>query len=972
MTAAPTILVVEDNPSTLKVLRLTLEKEGYAIVEAHDARTALEAAQRKLPDLVLQDLLLPDMDGLELVQRLRALAGTELPILALSGMLGRLEASRTADAGFTTLLMKPIEPSRLVESIRAYLPPRYEPSDRVLHGGQRLLVVDDDAVQLKLTRIHFSHLGFDVITAAGAADALRVARTKPPDVVLSDVFMPETDGFQLCLELRRDPTLARVPVVLMSSRYGSEADRELARRVGASALVLRTPDFGEAVAAIGAARRSGAAAVAEEPSDQLKLRHATLVIQQLERQVAATSGLAQRCALQATQLSLLSGIAQALTRHTDIDAALRDVLAVTLDAAGISKGALLLRDSDGVLRLRQDVGFSDLERGRLEVFFGHLDLLEAIVARGRAVPIPSPALSQQAAGAILAGANVASAQVVPLISDGRGVGAMIIGATRTDVTSDDSVAFAQAMGNQVVQSLELTRLVGRLSASEQRYRTLLESASDAIAVLTPAGVVRELNHRWLEILGRPYEQLVGRHIRELVPAVREHEPVTRHDAAFPINSDRTTPIEVARPDGSIVLIEFSSTTIDLGGERLVLTIGRDVTQQRRLEDQLRQAQKLEAIGQLAGGVAHDFNNVLTAILGFCELLMGELDPTAPQQSSLVEIQRAAQRASALTGQLLAFGRRQILQPKILAVNDLISDVLPMLRRLIFEHINIVVSATPNVGLIRIDPTQLEQILVNLTVNASDAMPRGGKLTIETAQATIDDEASQQDLLIAPGEYVVLAVSDTGMGMDAATSQRIFDPFFTTKGLGKGTGLGLATVYGIVKQSGGYISVDSEIGRGSTFKIYLPRFRGEASNVVERPTTSADAPEGSETVLVVEDEESVRTLVRATLERGGYRVLPASNPREAVGVASGFRGPIHLLLSDVIMPESEGPPLFDRLTKERPGLRVLYMSGYANESIVHRGLLIEGTSFLQKPFTPQTLRRKVREVLDGPAVGTNPT
>jgi PAS domain S-box-containing protein len=878
-------------------------------------------------------------------------------------LLGRLDEPHTTEAGFTALLVKPIEPERLIEAIRAYLPAQQAPSS-VFGHGRRLLIVDDDAVQLKLARIHFGHLGFEVSTAGGGAEALRVTRSNPPDVVLTDVFMPDTDGFQLCLELRRDSTLAHVPVVLMSAQYGSAADRELARRVGASALVVRTPSFGEAIAAIADATRSGAR-VAEEPDDQLQLRHARLVIQQLERQVAATSGLAQRCALQATQLSLLTGVAQALTRDVDMDVALRDVLAVTLDAAGISKGALLLKDGDGVLRLRQEVGFSDAERLGLEGFFGYRSVLDDAVTRGTLVAIPSPALSDAISRAILEAAHVASAQIVPLVSDGRGVGAMVIGATHTDVTSEDSIVFAQAMGHQLVQSLELTRLVGRLTASEQRYRTLLENANDAIAVLTSDGVVREVNHRWLEILGRPHEQLVGRNMKEFVSAGRTIE--TKPSAPFWTAPDRTPPLEITRPDGSVVLVEFSSKTISLEGERLVLTIGREVTQQRRLEEQLHQAQKLEAIGRLAGGVAHDFNNVLTAILSSCELLAEQLDPVAPHQTHVAEIMKAAQRAAALTRQLLAFGRQQVLQPRVIDVNALISDVAPMLRRLMFEHIDIVVQPTPDVGLVQIDPTQLEQILVNLAVNASDAMPRGGRLTIATAQATVGEHVPNERLPMSRGEYVTLTVSDTGEGMDAATVQRIFDPFFTTKGMGKGTGLGLATVYGIVKQSGGYIWVSSELGRGSTFAIYLPRARARRPSVVHRLPVSADVPGGSETVLVVEDEAGVRKLVGRTLERNGYRVLHASNPMEAVAVAKEFDGPIHLLVSDVIMPESQGPPLIDRLTRERPDLRVLYMSGYANEAVIQRGLLIEGTEFLQKPFTPQDLKRKVREVLDAPAV-----
>jgi PAS domain S-box-containing protein len=962
---APTILVVEDNPITRKMLRVVLETEGYAVVEAPDARAALTAVQAALPDLVVQDLILPDMDGLELVRRLRALAGgPELPILALSGFLSRFEEIRTADPGFTALLVKPIEPSRLVESIRAYLP-EWRETPVLIGKGQRLLVVDDDPVQLKLARIHFTHLGFAVTAAGSASDALRAAHAKRPDVVLSDVFMPEIDGFQLCLEFRRTPSLAQVPVVLVSGQYGSEADKDLARRVGANALVLRTPDFGEVVPALVDALEARAPSAAEAPSDALKLKHAGLVIHQLERQVAATSGLTQRCAFQAAQLSLLSGVADALTHKANVEATLRDILAATLDAAGISKGAWILRDDAGALRLRQDIGFSDAERTGLQGFFGHLALFENIVERAASVSVPSSEIPESASRDILAGANVASAQIVPLVSDGRGMGAMIIAAARTDVTSEDSIAFARAMGNQVVQSLQLTDVVARLAASEKRYRTLLHNASDAIATLTPDGVLQTLNRRWEEILGRPEAELVGRHIREFVPPGPEGDNVQAYHEALTAKSDRTPPVPITKADGTIAWMEFSATAVDIAGEPVIFAIGRDVTEQRTLEEQLRQAQKLEAIGQLAGGVAHDFNNVLTAMLGFTELLLAGLPPDDPGRGDLAEIKKAGERAAGLTRQLLAFSRKQILQPKVLDINGLITGMEPMLRRLIFEHVDLVVSLKPNIGLINIDPTQLEQILVNLAVNAADAMPRGGKLTIETANVTLDANYQQRHLPVRPGDYIMLAVSDTGVGMDEATSRRIFEPFFTTKEVGKGTGLGLATVYGIVKQSGGDIWVYSEPGRGTTFKIYLPQTTAGVPSSVERSTDVGAVRRGSETILLVEDDEGVRLLARVTLERTGYHVLHAGSPKEAVRIAAEAAGPIHLLLSDVIMPDSEGPPLFDRLAKVQPDLRVLYMSGYADEAIVRHGVLVEGTPFLQKPFTPHALARKVRDVLDAP-------
>ena len=965
MTRPSRILVVEDNPATLKILRGALEGEGYSVETVPDARTALAAATRTLPDLVLQDLIPPDMDGLELVRHLRALpGGAELPIIALSGFLGRLEEQFTAEAGFTALLVKPIPPVQLIQSIRPYLP--REAASSVLVGeGRRLLIVDDNAVQLKLAGIHFSQLGFIVSTASSAREGLSAVADTRPDVVLCHVFMADVDGFQFCLQLRADAALAAIPVVLVSAHYGAEADRDLARLVGASSLIPRRPEFAHAAQALLDALRTGTPPPASELSEQAKLRHATQAIKQLERQLAVSSGIAQQNAHQAAQLVLLSGVASALTLNADIDAALSDVLAATLDAAGISKGVLFLRDPDGTPCVRQAIGFSIEERANLECFFGRGPLLEEIIERGAAVSMPSPALPEDVSREVLSGLRVTSALIVPLVTDGHGAGAMLIGATHSDMTTENSIAFARAMCNQLIQSLALAKSVGRLTASEARYRALLDSATDAIAILTPEGVIREANHRWQNILGLSRAQLIGRQIRDFAVPGKDVEAVQEHEATVAVRSGRPPPFEIARPDGSTVLMEFSDTTVEIGGERVVFTVGRDVTQQRFLEQQLRQSQQLEAVGRLAGGVAHDFNNVLTAIIGFCELLVGDPTLEARQRRDVSEIRKAAERATRLTQQLLAFSRRQVLQPKVLDINTLIGDLKPMLRRLVFENIEILVSPRPAAGLIKIDPTQFEQILVNLIVNSRDAMAQGGKLTIETADVTLDDAYQQRHLPVVPGEYVMLAVSDTGVGMDIATRHRIFEPFFTTKGAGKGTGLWLATVYGIVKQSDGYVWVYSEPGRGTTFKIYFPRVKHGVASAKGLITENLALTRGWETIFVVEDDEGLRRLARRALESSGYRLLEAGNPREAVQTASEYAGPIHLLLSDVVMPESEGAPLIDRLTAVRPGLRVLYMSGYPDETIVHHGVLEEGVPFLQKPFTPQALARKVRDVLDAP-------
>src|SRR5881296_1466669 len=391
---------------------------------------------------------------------------------------------------------------------------------------------------------------------------------------------------------------------------------------------------------------------------------------------------------------------------------------------------------------------------------------------------------------------------------------------------------------------------------------------------------------------------------------------------------------------------------------------RDVTAQRHLEEQFRQSQKMEAVGQLAGGIAHDFNNLLTAILGNTQLLLRELPPGDSKRGDVEEIRKASERAASLTRQLLAYSRRQMLQPEVLDLNVVVAEMDKMLRRLIGEHIALAAVLAPDLGRVRADPNQIEQVIVNLAVNARDAMPEGGKLTIETANMDLDEMFAQAHLGSVAGSYAMLAVTDTGAGMDASVRAHLFEPFFTTKEVGKGTGLGLATVYGIVKQSEGYITAYSEPGHGTTFKIYLPRAAapGAAPPAPPAPPGKATA-RGSETILVVEDEEAVRSLSRRALEASGYTVLAAADGPDAVRLLERYGGPIHLVLTDVIMPGMNGRELAERLVQRRPGLRVLYMSGYPGDAIVHRGALEPGTAFLQKPFMPEDLARKVREVLD---------
>ncbi|OGK80055.1 MAG: hypothetical protein A2X52_11000 [Candidatus Rokubacteria bacterium GWC2_70_16] len=380
------------------------------------------------------------------------------------------------------------------------------------------------------------------------------------------------------------------------------------------------------------------------------------------------------------------------------------------------------------------------------------------------------------------------------------------------------------------------------------------------------------------------------------------------------------------------------------------------------EAQVLQLQRLESVGRLAGGVAHDFNNLLTVILGRSQLLLArsEVDERAHRDITLIE--QTAMRAASLTKQLLAFSRKQVLEPRVLDLNGVLSGMVVMLRRLIGEDIDLAVRPGPDLGHVSADPGQLEQVIVNLVVNARDAMSQGGQLTLETANIELDARYARQHPGAQPGSYVMLAVSDTGVGMDAEIQARVFEPFFTTKEPGKGTGLGLSTVYGIVKQSDGYISLWSEPGRGTTFTIYLPRVEAP---VATEGQVVATPPQGTETILLVEDEDEVRALAREVLEQSGYTVLAASGPAEALGIVERHADPIHLILTDVVMPHMSGPQLVKDIAPLRPGIKVLYMSGYTADAIAQHGILDPGASLLQKPFLPHALARKAREVLDTP-------
>ena len=511
---------------------------------------------------------------------------------------------------------------------------------------------------------------------------------------------------------------------------------------------------------------------------------------------------------------------------------------------------------------------------------------------------------------------------------------------------------------------ERRRAEAALREAEAGYSTLVEQAPVGIYRSNPAGRFLSANRALACILGydSPAELLGLDMTRDVYADPAERQRLLDRDSYTEREYDE---VEATwkRKDGRRLTVQLSVRAVrdGSGDVEYYETFVRDVTEQRRLEGQLLQAQKMEAVGRLAGGVAHDFNNLLTVILSYSDLLLEDLPPEIPDRADVAEIRKAAVAASSLTRQLLAFSRQQVLEPRVLDVNTVVASTEKLLTRLLGEDVSLTTTLAAALGAVKVDPGQLEQIIMNLAVNARDAMPRGGRLSIETANVEMDESYVHGHPLARPGHYVMLTVSDTGTGMDAATQARIFEPFFTTKEAGKGTGLGLATVYGIVRQSSGFIWVYSEPGHGTSFKIYLPR--------VDEPVSPAGAPApqvvgGSETVLVVEDVAAVRAVTRQMLERQGYCVLEAANGATALSLARQHQSAIHLLVTDVVMPEVSGRELADQLVQLRPDMRVLFMSGYTDDAVVRHGILQEGIAYLQKPFTPDTLARKVRAVLDG--------
>lgn len=802
----------------------------------------------------------------------------------------------------------------------------------------KVLVVDDE-VELKNILVEsLTAQGYETAGLTSGDKALAALRAEPYDIVLTDLMMPGMDGITLVQEgLQIDPHL----VCIVMTGQGTIQTAVDAMKVGAFDYVLKPFRLQTLLPLITRA---------------MNVRHMRLENLQL-RETVAIFELAQTIALTLDQQTVISKLVDAVLKQTDADEV--SVLLPALD----NSNELYIAAVRGTNRERLLGQRVPMEKS-----------ISGWVARERQPVMLKGEVNDERFRPFWPHPEITSSISIPMQVANKVIGILNINAiSRLRPFTLAQMKVLTILAGTAAAALESASLYTQVRRAEEKYRSIFENAVEGIFQSAPENGFKTVNPSMARTLGYDSPE-------ELISTVTDVDSQLFVDPEVAAQVSNTlaaegviqgVEVEAYRKDGEKIWLSLNIRLVRDENGKVLFREGsiedvsgrkRGESERKQLEDQLRQSQKMEAIGQLAGGVAHDFNNLLTAINGYSSLALQRANPDDRMKSYLEEIRKAGDRAANLTRQLLAFGRKQMLKPVALNLNDVVADMNKMLRRLIGEDIQLTAKLNPELRKIKADAGQIEQVLVNLVVNSRDAMPQGGHLTIETSNFDVDHEYVSKHLGVPPGGYVMLAVSDTGCGMNPETKARIFEPFFTTKEKGKGTGLGLSTVYGIVKQSGGNIWVYSEPTHGSTFKVYLPQLVGEEAPA-EECAAEMTAPRGSETILLVEDEEVVRGLARQILEQAGYNVLDASGGEEAIRLSRERREPIHLLLTDVVMPETSGKEIAQRLTSMRPATRVLYMSGYTDDAIVHHGVLDSNVQFIQKPFTPVGLARKVREVLD---------
>jgi len=878
-------------------------------------------------------------------------------------------------------------------------------------AGYTVLVVNDIPDQLEMIGHLLRKSGYEVVTALNGREGLDVAQAERPDLVISDVSMPLMDGIEMCRSIRTHPELNTIPILLVSAVRTDNHNAVEGLKAGANDyleapydpmhLVIKVAQLIERRRAYESLQESETKyrELVENINDVIFAVDESGLLSYVSPAIESVAGYRPSEVLgrSFTEFIFAEDLPTVLNNFRDVLAqkiepleyriqtkAGKTVWVRTSSRPNIVDGHIaglrgMMTDITDRKRAEEALKASEEE---LRTLLGAMtDVILVLGADGRYLKIaPTDPSYLYKPRADLVGktlhevfpkekADFFLAHIRQALTEERMH--RVEYKLRIDKTdfcfegcvsplSRDSVVW---IGRDIT---ERNRSEEKLRESERLYHTTFNNAPVGIAHTDLNGRWLHVNQRLCDILGYSREELLECNFQDVTyPEDVAADDLARQQFLAGEIQRYSREKRYVRRDGLVVWVEVIVTLqrSPAGEPKFFITVVQDVTERKRLEQQFLQSQKMEAVGQLAGGIAHDFNNLLTAINGYSELTLARLAPDDRLRHNLEEIRKAGNRAASLTRQLLAFSRKQMLQPKVLDLNLVVSDLEKMLRRLIGENIELRTVLDRDLGSVKADPGQVEQVVMNLVVNARDAMPHGGKVTIETANVYLDEEYVKHHVAVRSGAYVMLAINDNGCGMTAETKARIFEPFFTTKELGKGTGLGLSTVYGIVKQSGGSIWAYSEVGKGTTFRMYLPRVSEDAQEY-KRRTELERASRGTETILLVEDDETVRKLTHEVLMNYGYEVLDAAHGDAALLVCERYPKTIHLLLTDVVMPRMSGHEVANRLAPLRPEMKVLFMSGYTDDAIVHHRVLDADTPFIQKPFAPDALAQKIRDVLDG--------
>lgn len=952
-------MVVDDNSATRRMVRNALVRNGHEVIEAPDGKTARELMASEKPRVVLQDLMLPDADGFVLVGELRRIASSEVSILAFSGFVSKLDEARVSHVGFDDIIPKPIAPSRLVPLIESHLPLSVNTSEK-FGRNRRLVIADDDPIQLKLAAFRLARLGFEVESVSDGASALAAIRRRPPDAVVSDVMMPELDGFGLAMALRQDPELRSVPLVLVTSSYIESSDRTLARRAGANDLVLRTPDL---TALIDVLRDT----LIEKPGDvptpspdllpELERERNRRVFRQLERQVMLNTGLAKRCSSLASELTVLTGIAEAVLRNRDVDVALDEAIASCFDAGGVSYGALYLVEGEA-LRVRT-LGAEVPVKKPIATFFDREEQLRNVIRTGSTLYVTNGADADSLT--LLDDANGRAVLIVPLSNTAGPLGALMMVSRERDLDEADWRVFAQGVGTQISQVLTLARAYSALEAAEQKaeehaavLEAVVESAPDTVMQLDLEGTIGFMNR-----VDPPntIEQLLGANWFERISPEQRAKARAAFDSVIKHGKPVELELNVLRSENHVGWFAIRMGVVKNKDKVAtgVVIVARDVTEKKQTEMQLMLADRMASVGTLAAGVAHEINNPLAAVIANLDmaeqdiLALGnrvELPPDLVEE--IHDARMSADRVREIVRDLKVFSRAQEDRRGAVDVKKVLESTLRMAQNEI-RHRAKVEKIYGDVPRVDANEGRLGQVFLNLIVNAVQAIPEGNydkhKIKIVTA---------------IEGDNVLITVSDTGMGIPPEVQRRLFTPFFTTKPAGVGTGLGLAISHRIVSGLGGNLDFVTEVGKGTTFRVRLPIASAQLAPITEKiPLQMKVLRRGR--VLVIDDEDALVQAIRRYMSQD-HEVDGTTSARHAIEMlARGER--YDAIVCDLMMPQITGMDVYAAVLKLDPLLaeKMIFVTGGAFTETARNFLdTLPPGRHIEKPFDLKSLRALINE------------